>query len=106
MEMIVRAGTLCGYIVLGLLAAPLAAGAQQPGKVPRIGFLSADVPVAVSEPMEAFQQGLRDLGYAEGQNIVIVYRFAHGNLNRLPDLAADLVRLKADITATGTTRDV
>ena len=93
-------------VALGLLAAPLAAGAQQPGKVPRIGFLSADVPAAISDLMEAFQQGLRDLGYAEGQNIAIVYRFAQGNMNRLPNLAAELVRLKVDITATGTTRDV
>jgi len=75
-------------------------------KVPRIGFLSADVPAAISDLMEAFQQGLRDLGYAEGQNIAIVYRFAQGNMNRLPNLAAELVRLKVDITATGTTRDV
>ncbi len=84
-------------VALGLLAAPLAATAQQPAKVPRIGFLSAEVPVAISDVMEAFQQGLRDLGYAEGQNIVIVYRFAQGNLNRLPDLAAELVRLKVDV---------
>src|SRR3989304_9420857 len=78
----------------------------EPVKVPRIGFLPADVPAAISDLMEAFQQGLRDLGYAEGQNIAIVYRFAQGNMNRLPNLAAELVRLKVDITATGTTRDV
>jgi len=90
-------------VALGLLAAPLAAGAQQPGKVPRIGFLSADVPAGISDLMEAFQQGLRDLGYAEGQNIVIVYRFAQGNMNRLPDLAAELVRLKVDVIVAAAT---
>jgi putative ABC transport system substrate-binding protein len=103
--MVVTFATLQALVVLAcdLLAAPFAAGAQQPAKVPRIGFLSSDVPVAIAEPMEAFQQGLRDLGYAEGQNIVIVYRFAQGNVNRLPDLAAELVHLKVDVIVAATT---
>ncbi len=94
-------GSTAGLIValaLGLLATPVAAEAQGPAKVPRIGFLSLEVPAAISDHMEAFQQGLRDLGYAEGQNIVIVYRFAQGNVKRLPDLVADLVRLKVDVS--------
>jgi len=84
-------------LACGLIVAQPAAGAQQPPKVPRIGFLSAEVPAATSDLVDAFQQGLHDLGYAEGQNIVIVYRFAQGNYDRLPDLAAELVRLKVDV---------
>ena len=84
----------------GLLAAPLAAHAQQAGKVWRIGFLVG----TTSTPfIEAFRQGLHDLGYTEGQNIVIEYRSADNRYERLPDLAADLVRLKVDvIVAVGT----
>jgi len=88
---------LIATIAFTVIAGPVSAGAQQPAKVPRIGFLSSDVPTAASHLVEAFQQGLHDLGYAEGQNIVIVYRFAQGNFNRLPDLAADLVRLKVNV---------
>jgi len=80
-----------------LLAAPLAADAQQAGKVPRIGFLAAAAPSDVSARLDAFRQGLRALGWVEGQNIVIDYRFAEGRYDRLPDLAAELVRLKVDI---------
>ncbi len=84
-------GTLAG----GLLAAPLAADAQPSGKVPRIGFLWTRT---LSEPgPDEFRQGLRELGWIEGQNLVIDYRFAEGRLDRLPDLAAELVRLKVDI---------
>ena len=86
---------------LGLLAAPLAAEAQQAGKVHRIGYLSGGT--AVPRYTEAFRQGLRELGWVEGQKIVIDYRFAAGRLDRLPDLAAELVRLKMDvIVAVGT----
>jgi putative ABC transport system substrate-binding protein len=80
-----------------LLAAPLAADAQQARKVPRIGFLGARAPSESSPLIDAFRQGLRELGWVEGQNIVIDYRFAEGRLDRLPDLAAELVRLKVDI---------
>jgi putative tryptophan/tyrosine transport system substrate-binding protein len=81
----------------GLLAAPLAASAQQAGKVPRIGFLGTTFPSDVSARLDVFRQGLRELGWVEGQNIVIDYRFAEGRFDRLPDLAAELVRLKVDI---------
>jgi putative tryptophan/tyrosine transport system substrate-binding protein len=73
--------------------------AQQAGKVPRIGLLRAGSP---PDPMiEAFRQGLRDLGYVEGKNIVIEYRWAEGKNERLPDLAADLVRLGVDVIVPG-----
>ena len=85
-------GTLAG----GLLAAPLAAGAQQAAKVPRIGWLGAN-PAAGRHLREAFLQGLRDLGYVEGRNVVIEYRFAEGKLERYPALAAELVALKVEV---------
>jgi putative ABC transport system substrate-binding protein len=88
---------------LGLLAAVPSIGAQQPAKVPKIGFLSAEVPAANFDVMEAFQRGLHNLGYAEGESLVVVYRFAEGNYNRLPDLAAELVRLKVDVIVVVTT---
>jgi putative tryptophan/tyrosine transport system substrate-binding protein len=80
--------------------------AQQPKKVARIGFLSSSFPAALSARVEAFRQGLRDLGYIEGKNIVIEYRYAEGKLDRLPDLAAELVHLKMNIILTGATDGV
>ncbi len=84
-----------------LLFAPLTAEAQA-GKVPRIGFLfyGSSGP---SPEVDAFRQGLRELGYVEGQNITIEYRFARGGVERLPELAAELVRLKLDVIVTPTT---
>ena len=85
-----------------LLAAPLAAEAQQAAKVARIGYLSPNL-AASPHLREAFRQGLRDLGYVEGRNVVIEYRDAEGKLERLPALAAELVALKVDvIVAAGT----
>ena len=83
---------------LGLLAAPGAARAQ-PVKVPRIGVLRAGAPPDPN--LEGFRQGLRELGYVEGQNVVIEYRWAEGKLDRLADLAVELVRLKVDVIMTG-----
>jgi ABC-type uncharacterized transport system substrate-binding protein len=80
-----------------LLAFGLSAEAQQPTKMPRIGYLSGASLSAIRERIEAFRQGLRELGYVEGKNIVIEYRWAEGKPDRLPDLAAELVRLKVDI---------
>src|SRR5215470_8488142 len=80
-----------------LLTAPLAADAQQAGKVPRIGFLSLTSPSDRPPLLDAFRQGLREVGWVEGQNIVIDYRYAEGRVDRLPDLAAELVRLKVDL---------
>jgi putative tryptophan/tyrosine transport system substrate-binding protein len=75
--------------------------AQKPTKVPRIGYLSSTSPAVASPQIEAFRKGLRDLGYMEGQNIIVEYRYAEGNLNRLPDLAAELVRLKVAVIMAG-----
>ena len=87
--------------VLGamLLALTCLAEAQQPKKVPRIGFLS-DTLDAQKNRLAAFQKGLRDLGYLEGQNIAIDYRWSAGKNERLPNLAAELVRLKVDVIVT------
>ncbi|MBI2088981.1 MAG: ABC transporter substrate-binding protein [Deltaproteobacteria bacterium] len=83
-----------------LLALSFPAEAQQSKKVPRIGFLSA----ALVEPFrEAFRQGLRELGYVEGQDIVIEWRHAEGRVERLPILATELIRLKVDVIVTGGT---
>ena len=84
-------------LTLALLAAPLAAEAQQAGKVYRIGYLAGGSATANPHFLEAFQHGLRELGWVEGQNIVVEYRFAEGRLDRLPDLAAELVRLKVEV---------
>ena len=80
-----------------LFALCLSAEAQQPKKVPRIGFLVASSRSFFSVRAEGFRQGLRNLGYIEGKNIVIEYRYAEGNQGRLPDLAAELVSLKVDV---------
>ena len=81
----------------GLVAWQLVARAQQSAKIPRIGFLTA-VPLAViRRRTEAFQQGLRELGYLEGKNIVIEWRSAQGQRDRLPALVAELLRLKVDV---------
>jgi putative ABC transport system substrate-binding protein len=76
------------------------AEAQQPKKVPRIAYLSANFPSAMAERTEAFRQGLRELGYVEGKDILIEYRYAEGKFDRVPALAAELVRLKVDIIVT------
>ena len=90
--MIVRAA-LAVAVAIAILVAPFAAKAQEAGKVTRIGMLTAS-----SSPfVEAFKQGLRELGYVEGRNIVIEYRSTDGRDERLPGLVADLVRLKVDI---------
>ena len=73
------------------------AEAQKPTKIPRIGFLGASSPSAISGRLDAFRQGLRERGYVEGKNIVIEYRYAEGKLDRLPALAAELVSLKVDV---------
>ena len=83
----------------GALAVPLAAEAQQPPRVPRIGYLSEARAEAKAEQsrVAAFQQGLRQLGYVEGKDIIVEQRHAAGRVERLPELAAELVRLKVDV---------
>ena len=78
----------------------LSAKAQQPTKIPRIGYLNASSPSTNPDRVEAFRQGLRELGYVDGKNIVIEYRAAEGKLDRLPALVAELVRLKVDFIVT------
>ncbi len=91
---------LAGVVALGLLATSPSAEAQ-PAKVSRIGFLTTGTPR--SAPMvQAFEQRLRELGYTEDQNLVIEFRSAEGNVNRLPGLAVELAGLNADLIVTGT----
>ena len=80
-----------------LLALSLSAQAQQPAGIPRIGILLPTTASVYLPRVEAFRRGLRELGYVEGKNTVIEYRYAEGTLERLPDLAAELVRLKVDV---------
>jgi len=83
-----------------LLVLPHRAQPQQPAKLPKIGILRPGSPpdnTAAAEPLESFRQGLRDLGYIEGQNISFEYRWARDKYERLPDLAAELTRLKVDV---------
>jgi len=87
------------FVVLPLAVAVIA-DAQQAKKVPRIGFLGAAYPSTNAARIEAFRQGLRALGYVEGKNIIIEWRWAEGKPERLPDLAAELVRFKVDIIVT------
>ena len=94
-------------LALGILLGPLAADAQQTGKVYRIGLLGASPPTNPGWRLwEGLVQRLRELGYVEGQNIVIEGRYSEGRDERFPDLAADLVRLKVDVIVAGATQPV
>ena len=84
-------------VAILILASVHFADAQQPKKVARIGFLAPATRTGYQHYTDALLQGLRELGYVEGQNIVIEYRWADGNFERLPELAAELVRLKVDV---------
>ncbi|HEV8342377.1 MAG TPA: ABC transporter substrate-binding protein [Candidatus Binatia bacterium] len=87
-------------IIAMLVGCGAMAEAQQAKKVHRIGFLAAVFPSSIADRVEAFRQGLRELGYVEGKNIVIEWRYAEGKLDRLPALAAELARLKVDVIVT------
>lgn len=87
-------------IVVTLTACGARVDARQPAKPPRVGLLYASA-VGNSARLHAFRQGLSDLGYAEGKNILIEYRYAEGKLDRYPALAAELVRLNVDVIVTG-----
>jgi putative ABC transport system substrate-binding protein len=80
-----------------LFAVCLSAHAQQPEKIPRIAYLSSGSLTTLAARVEAFRQGLRDLGYVEGKNILIEWRSADGNFDRLRELVDELVRLKVDV---------
>ena len=88
-------------LALDVAAAPLAAEAQQAGKVYRIGFLLGATAESNEPLLHALNEGLRDLGYVEGRNFVFERRYADGRPERLPDLAAELVRLRVDVIVTG-----
>ena len=88
-------------VVLALVSAPLPAGAQSvAGKVPRVGVLGVTSAAGYARQVEAMRQGFRDLGYVEGQNIVFEFRWAEGRYDRLPALAAELIRLQPDVIVT------
>jgi putative ABC transport system substrate-binding protein len=92
---------ILGFVLSAMLFAPGgSAEAQQPARIPWIGILIPASASFFSARLEAFRQRLRELGYVEGKNIFIEYRYAEGKLERLPDLAAELVRLKVDVIVT------
>jgi putative ABC transport system substrate-binding protein len=86
---------------LGILLAPLAVDAQQAKKIPRIGFLESGGAERMKSRLAAFQQGLQELGYLEGKNIVVEQRYASGKFETLPELAAELIRLNVDVILAG-----
>ena len=88
--------TFVSGATLSLLAAPLAAEGQQPRKIPHIGVLASRSPEAPG-PSEGLYQGLRELGYVEGRNVTIEWRWARGDQKKFPELAAELVRLNVDV---------
>ena len=90
-------------LIIVVLGWGRAAEAQQPISAPRVGLVVSGLPSAFASRVEAFRQGLRELGYVEGRNILIEYRSAEGEMNRLPDLFAELVRLKVDVIVTHST---
>jgi len=91
-------------VILALVSAPLSAGAQSvAGKMPRVGVLGVTSAAGYARQVEAMRQGFRDLGYVEGQNIVIEYRWAEGRYDRLPALAAELIHLQPDVIVTSGT---
>jgi putative ABC transport system substrate-binding protein len=95
--------TFMALVSGGLLTSPLAVEAQQAEKVYRLGYLGGGVPDERNRLLlDSFRQALRDLGYLEGRNIVVEIRYAEGKVERLPELAAELVRSKVDLIVTGT----
>ncbi|MBI4529396.1 MAG: ABC transporter substrate-binding protein, partial [Deltaproteobacteria bacterium] len=92
---------ILGFVLSAMLfALGGSAEAQQPGRIPRIGILLPSSASFMSARVEAFRRRLRELGYVEGKNILIEYRYAEGKRERVPDLAAELVRLKVDVIVT------
>jgi len=92
--------TFIGGVAGGLVATPFAARAQQLGKIYRIGLLETIPAAQNAANLDALRNGLRDLGYVEGRNLIIEYRSAEGRAERFPDLASELVRLKVDLIVT------
>jgi putative tryptophan/tyrosine transport system substrate-binding protein len=92
---------MLSLITFALVSAGTAARAQQPTKIPRIGYLSVSSLSAMVDRIEAFHQGLRELGYVDGKNIVIEWRYAEEKPDRVSELAAELLRLKVDVIISG-----
>ena len=95
-----KAGLLSIVFVVVLLAVAVVAEAQQPKKIPRVGFLAQRVSPTPTTPhvfADAFRQGLRDLGYIEGKNILVDYRYGEGKLDSIPSQVAELLQLKVDV---------
>ena len=92
-----RNNTVVFLMTLALLAAPLSAHAQGPGKIPRIGFLGNSTAALEAHLVGPFREGLRDLGYIEGRNILVEFRWAEGKYERFPALLAELIALKVDV---------
>src|SRR5262245_18636280 len=88
-------------VTWAILAAPLASDAQQPAQLPRIGYLAFNSAVTNRPRLSAFRETLRELGWIDGQNIVIETRFADGEFDRLPALIDELLMLKPDLIVTG-----
>ena len=110
MRLIGLAVVLAVGLAVGLALAPLAAEAQQPAKLYRLGYLfeggQSDPGSTLASPVRAFEETLRELGYVEGSNLVIDRRYAEFKYDRLPELAADMVRLKPDVIVTGGTPNI
>lgn len=98
-----KAVRLVSVLILGLVAGPLPAWAQKPGKVYRIGYLTGTSAAIAKRNYDSFREGLRELGYVEGKNIIIDYRHANGEPDRLPELAAELVRARVEVIVVGGT---
>jgi len=97
---------LAAFVLVAVIVQP--AEAQQAKKIPRVGYLwfgfaPSPAPARPNPQVESFRQGLRELGYVEGKNIIVEFRYAEGKFERLPDLAAELVRLKVDVIVTAST---
>jgi putative tryptophan/tyrosine transport system substrate-binding protein len=101
-----KAKTVATLMVVLFMGSIQFAKAQEPKKIPQIGYQS-DGSASVATPrIDAFREGLRELGYTEGQNVVIEYRYAEGNLDRIPELVAELVRLKVNVIVSGTEQGI
>jgi putative tryptophan/tyrosine transport system substrate-binding protein len=97
--MYLKVRAVIATLAFGLFLAPFASEAQQPAKIPRIGFLAPGPAPASGPAAPRLRQGLADLGYVDGRDFIIEARFAEGRVEQLPELAAELVRLNVDVIA-------
>ena len=97
----IRQAGLIVALAFGLVVAPLVADAQQPPKIAKIGYLAPTTPAAAAHLVEAFRQGLRELGYVEGKTFDLELRYGEARFERFPELARELVGLKVDVIVAG-----